>query len=349
MDPQTSPRAEPARLEVPHPGETLVVVVDDDRGSLEEVERFLRRRGYPVRTFEDAGLALAAIEREPPQLLVTGKTIGDMGGIELAEKALETDPSMSVILITSSADLASATSSLRLGVSDYLTKPLSLDELERAVSRAVLEAAQEAYRRAMHVWLREEVERKAEEVERLHLGALTALMRALEARSEYFVGHSQAVAMQAASLARALGLAQQEVEAVRTAGLLHDVGMIGVPDHIVQKREELEVDESGVLRDHCTSGASILEPLDHLAPVVRYVLEHHEHVDGSGYPHALRGAEISLGGSIVGLAEVWTALQEDRPHRPRRSRQDALDTVRALADVWFPAPVVGALLQEHGL
>ena len=266
-----------------------------------------------------------------------------MGGIKLAEKALELDPSLSVILMTSSADLASATASLRLGFSDYLTKPLDMKDLDRAVRRAVLKAAQEDYHRTMHVWLREEVSRRAEEVETLSIGVLASLMRALEARSEHFVGHSQAVALQASALARALGLEQADIEAVRAAGLLHDIGMIGVPDHIVQKPNELAPDESGLLREHPTVGALILEPLEHLGPSIRFVLKHHEHMDGSGYPAGKRGGEISIGGQVVGLSEVWSALLEERPHRPRRTRSEATEVLEEVAGAWFTKELVDAL------
>jgi putative two-component system response regulator len=140
----------------------------------------------------------------------------------------------------------------------------------------------------------------------------------------------------------ALGLPDVEVTAVRTAGLLHDVGMIAVPDVIVNKPGSLDADERKTIQDHCTRGAEILEPMEHLGPAITYVLEHPERISGSGYPHGKRGDEISLGGQIVGLAEAWMALIEHPSYRSAMSKTDAMGTLVG-ATGRFSADLIEAL------
>jgi putative nucleotidyltransferase with HDIG domain len=192
-------------------------------------------------------------------------------------------------------------------------------------------------------WMREELERRAEAVREVTVSALSALANALDMRSPYFQGHSKAVAMQAAAIAQALGCDDDEVEAVRTAGLLHDVGMMAVPDTLVSKPESLTPEEFQTIRSHCDRGVEILEPMKHLGRSIRYVHEHHERWDGSGYPQGKRGEEISLGGQIVGISEAWTAILESRAHRAGRSREEGLKILEDKRGMWFTAEVTDAL------
>lgn len=246
-------------------------------------------------------------------------------------------------MVTGTGSEATAQASLRLGVTDYLTKPYDPGTLVRSVHRAAMQYSLAAFARNRDQWLRREVDRQTERIREVTTGALATLLNALEARSAHFRGHSQAVSDTAAAIAGELRLAEDDLEDVRVAGLLHDLGMIGVPDSIVGKPGGLTADERRAIEAHCQKGAEILRPLAHLARVATYVIEHHERLDGSGYPSRKRGAEISLGGLIVGLAETWSGLTADRPHRDRASRNDALATLTAAKDVWYPANLLAAL------
>jgi putative nucleotidyltransferase with HDIG domain len=134
-----------------------------------------------------------------------------------------------------------------------------------------------------------------------------------------------------------------EVEAVRVAGLLHDVGMMAVPDALVHKPKALTPDEFAIIRSHCDRGVEILEPMKHLGRTIRYVHEHHERWDGSGYPAGKKGDEISLGGQIVGIAEAWIAILESRAYRQSFTREEGLKILEAKRGVWFSPEVTDAL------
>jgi HD-GYP domain-containing protein (c-di-GMP phosphodiesterase class II) len=146
-------------------------------------------------------------------------------------------------------------------------------------------------------------------------------------------------------LAEELGMSSKQVEACRTAGFLHDIGMIAVPDRVLEKESSLSEDERTSVENHCRIGKKILEPLVHLGPVSDWVLMHHERVDGSGYPQGLKGPEIPLGAQVVALADSFQALVETRPFRPAHSVNDAVEILLGTAGIWHAQEVLKAFLR----
>jgi putative nucleotidyltransferase with HDIG domain len=163
-------------------------------------------------------------------------------------------------------------------------------------------------------------------LERLNLGTLNALARTIDAKSPWTAGHSERVTAYGVALATRLGLETATIDDMRRGGLLHDIGKIAIPNHILDKPGQLTPDEMAIVKRHPEIGARIIEPLAEYATALPIVLQHHERWDGSGYPFGLRGEEISLGGRIFALADVFDALTSDRPYR----RGWSLDAVGAL-------------------
>ncbi len=145
------------------------------------------------------------------------------------------------------------------------------------------------------------------------------------------------------AIAKECHLLPAEITAIQAAGLLHDIGMIAIPDKLVDKPSPLTEEEASQLQDHCWIGADILRPFSHLGPVSDFVLLHHERVDGSGYPNGLKGEKIPLGAQIVGAADSYCAMTEARPFRPADESEVALDRLREGRDRWFVADVIEAL------
>jgi putative nucleotidyltransferase with HDIG domain len=335
------------RFHVPEIEEVDVLVVDDDSGSLSLIKAFVERIGHPVRAYTDPEIALQEIHRgPPPKILLTDIVMPKLSGIDLVSAARAIDPDVGVVLTAGVGDAEAAAATMRLGVSSYLTKPLDLEPLRAALQRAFLKRAADDHQRAMLNWMYEAMDRNAAEIRRVSLGTLTSLINALDARSPHFHGHSQAVGLQAAAIAHELGLDEDEVDVIRTAGLLHDIGMIGVPESVVDKQDELTADEMSLIRTHPAKGAEIIEPMHHLGPAIAYVLEHHERWDGSGYPEGKRGNEISLGGQIVGIAEAWTGIIESRAYRDGRSREEGMEILSEHRGRWFTDTVTEALVRS---
>lgn len=161
-------------------------------------------------------------------------------------------------------------------------------------------------------------------LEVLSTGIAEALINAMEAKSPYLRGHSHRVAATAAAIAAQMDLDDVMVEHVRLAGRLHDVGKIGIRESVLDKPASLTPEEFAHVREHVRIGLDILSPLVHLGPVLQFVADHHERLDGSGYPRGLRGDAISLGGRIIGAADQFDALSSPRAYR------DAMDPAASL-------------------
>jgi putative two-component system response regulator len=331
------------RFELPAAGAGEILLTDDDESAAALNRAILEAAGYNATYFATPSELLAALKVDVPQVIVTDFDMPEMSGLDLARRAQEIEPDVKVILLTGSGDESTAQAALRMGVSDYIKKPPEPVALARSVQRAFHQTAAEQHHRAMVHWMKVELDRRADALREITVSTLAALANALDLRSPHFHGHSRAVAMQSAAIAEAMGMNDDEIEAVRTAGMLHDVGMMAVPDALVEKESALTEDEFEVIRSHCDRGVEILRPMKHLGPTVRYIHEHHERLNGSGYPEGKKGDEISLGGQIVGIAEAWIAILESRAYRNGLSREEGLEMLMELQGQWFSQEVTDAL------
>jgi len=334
----------------PTPHETRVYVVDDDEETTVLLGHFLRECGYEVTEFRDPLRAREAIEERSPHILLTDRNMPGIGGFDLARLALEDDPDIGVIIVTGARDVGMAVEAFRLGVRDYLLKPLDRDVVERSVQRVMIHRTQELYHRDREARIRSDLEARTRDLEAknrllegVSVGAFSALVRMLEERTPQFTGHSGAVADLAERLALDLGLSEEEVWACRTAGFLHDIGMIAVPDQILEKPSPLGPEERERVKEHCRVGRELLAPFPHLGPVPDYVFLHHERVDGSGYPKGLTRHQIPLGAQIIALADSYRALVEARPFRPAHDPAEAVEILRGTAGIWHAPDLLNSL------
>ncbi|MCH7896593.1 MAG: HD domain-containing protein [candidate division NC10 bacterium] len=187
--------------------------------------------------------------------------------------------------------------------------------------------------------------RLIEELDQLNWGTLTALARAIDAKSPWTAGHSERVTELALHIGRALGLSPNELDILHRGGLLHDIGKIGIPASILDKSGKLTEEEFLLMREHPRKGARILEPIPAYTEVIPIVLQHHEWLDGTGYPDGLAGEAISLGGRIFAVADVFDALSSDRPYRAGLDRRRVIELITQGAGRQFDPKVVQAFLE----
>jgi len=173
---------------------------------------------------------------------------------------------------------------------------------------------------------------------------ITALAFAVEAKDPHTENHSQKVSRQAAQIARQAGLSDVEIEEIRLAGLVHDVGKIHVPAPVLYKPGRLTAQEYEIMKSHAAWGAKILEPLK-VTAIERIVRHHHERYDGTGYPEGLAGDKIPLGARIVAVAESFDNMVSDLPYRRGRSAEEALAELRRCRGTQFDPLVVDAFLR----
>jgi len=187
--------------------------------------------------------------------------------------------------------------------------------------------------------------RLIEELEKLNLGTLQALARTIDAKSPWTAGHSERVTDFALRIGWVMGLGQKEIDLLHRGGLLHDIGKIGISPDILDKAGSLSGEELQIMRQHVRIGARILEPIAAYAEAIPIVLQHHERYDGNGYPDGVAGEAISLGARIFALADVYDALNSDRPYRSALPREQVIELIKQGSGRQFDPKVVDVFLK----
>jgi putative nucleotidyltransferase with HDIG domain len=186
---------------------------------------------------------------------------------------------------------------------------------------------------------------KYAETRELFFGTVSALSQAIDAKDGFTRGHADRVSRIAGAIAHELGLPERQVEQIELAGLLHDIGKIGVEDRILMKPQRLDEDEQELMRRHPIYGASILKPSAALRPLVPIVLHHHENYDGSGYPDGLKGEEIPVGSRIMIVADAYEAMTSDRIYRKAIGHERAMEQLNRFKGLQFDPTIVRSLEQ----
>lgn len=186
-------------------------------------------------------------------------------------------------------------------------------------------------------------------IERSYLETLRALVNAIEAKDTYTAGHSQRTAEVAVAIGRAMKLSDEQLMEIEFGGLLHDIGKIGIPEHILRKPAQLDTEEMDIMRGHPDIGAIMTDGVPFLERISAMIRNHHERVDGSGYPDGLRGDAIPVGARIVAVADTYDALTSDRPYQPGRPSSDALVIIKRLSGTTLDSGAVSALEQVLGV
>ncbi len=184
-----------------------------------------------------------------------------------------------------------------------------------------------------------------EELNQLNLGTLTALARAIDAKSSWTAGHSERVTKLALEIGKILGLSPKELDVLHRGGLLHDAGKVGTPAEILDKVGKLTDEEVRLMHEHVHVGARILEPIAAYADVLPIVLQHHEWFDGNGYPYGISGEAIHLNARIFAVADYFDALISHRPYRSGMNREEIIESIKQGAGHQFDPKVVEAFLE----
>jgi response regulator RpfG family c-di-GMP phosphodiesterase len=315
-----------------------ILVVDDESSVRNALARYLSARGYAVGEAANGEEALQALKADSFSLMLLDVRMPGISGIDLVPEALDREPDLAILMLSAIGDATTAAACMQRGAYDYLTKPIELSDLSSAIERALRRRDTMMQNREISSWLKEEVQRRTQEAERerekqqqLTIATLEALINAQEAKNAYLSGHSARVAAFAASVAHHLSLSDDDVEDVRMAGRLHDLGKIGVKESVLNKKGPLTDEEYEHVKQHVLIGWQILSPLQHLGSIISYVRSHHEHWDGSGYPDGLAGEDIPLGARIICATEVYDALTTSRPYQEKLTPEEAVDRMSLLS------------------
>jgi len=331
-------------------GPVAVLVVDDEDPIRNALKKFLTQQQFEVYTAASGDEALAQLKRHRIALMLCDIRMPGTSGVDLVPHALETEPDLAILMLSAVNDATSAALCMQRGAMDYLTKPVELADLGRAVQRALRRREMQLENRQLSSWLKEEVTTRTAELhrermrlERISTATLEALVNALEAKDPYLRGHSARVADLSATIASQMELSDEEVEQVRVAGRLHDIGKIGTRESVMEKQGPLTPEEYDHVKQHVIIGSQILAPLHHLGSVINHVRSHHERWNGSGYPDGLKGEDIPVGARVIGAAEVFDALTTSRPYQDKLTPEQAVEHMAQLSGTVLDPKVYEAL------
>ena len=189
------------------------------------------------------------------------------------------------------------------------------------------------------------MKRKHSELQKAMDGIIHAVSLVVETRDPYTADHQRRVAELARAIAREMGLSQWQIMGIHIAGLLHDVGKVAVPAEILSKPGKINQYEFSIIKNHCQVGYEILQKIDFPWPVTKAILQHHERLNGSGYPEGLSGEDIILEARILGVADVVEAMSSHRPYRPALGLECALQEISQASGVLYDSEVVDACLR----
>lgn len=284
-----------------------ILIVDDESGARGALETLLRREGFDVRNASDGPSALAECAKFSPDLILLDILMPGMNGFEVCRmiKATPETRLTPVVLITGLSATEDRIEGINAGADDFLSKPIDINEL-LARTRSLLRLKQ-----------------YTDELENAEAVVFT-LAQSIEARDPYTRGHCERLADMSARLGARLEIPEEDIKALRWAGIVHDIGKVVVPDAILLKPGPLTPEEMDVMRKHSIVGERICEPLKSFRPVLPIIRHHHEKRNGSGYPDGKSGEEIPLTARILQLADVYDALTTNRPYRTAVSSEEAL-------------------------
>jgi putative two-component system response regulator len=314
-------------MPAPERRQGIILAADDNEANRELLSDLLTAEGYQVVCAADGRQALARVDSDPIDLALLDVVMPRPTGFEVCQ-AMKSNPEtrlIPVVLLTSLNSDSDRITGIMCGADDFLSKPVNKHELLARVHSLV---------RLKH--FTDDLE-SAETV-------LFSLALSIEAKDPCTEGHCERLSNYSVALADKLGVPDELKVALRRAGIVHDVGKVAVPDHILLKPGPLDPEEWKIMKQHPLIGERICSPLKSFRHVLPIIRQHHEKLDGSGYPDGLKGEEIALTTQIMQTVDIYDALTTDRPYRKALSPKEAFAIIYSEAKKgWWNGELVNLL------
>jgi len=314
-----------------------VLLVEDSREVRDVIANTLEIERYVVFQADNGQAALKVLQQIIPDLIISDINMPRMNGVEFYKAVRQNAvwTTIPFIFLTANNTPEDIQLGRSLGVEDYITKPIDPRDLVSIVNARLLRVAQV----------------QMAQIGQAYLETVNVLANAIEGRDPYTRGHVERVASYAERVAVALDWPPDQLRILDFGARLHDIGKIVVPDHILKKGGPLTEAEWDVMKQHPEAGAKILSEISHLRETIPYILNHHEHWDGTGYPYGLKGKTIPVEGRLLAVVDVYDALTTSRPYHPARPPAEVVKFLQLKSGVFFDPHMVEAfiaVLEKNG-
>lgn len=317
-----------------------ILLIDDEEQMLRLLEKTLERDGHVCSTARNGADARKQLAQRTFELALCDVHIRGESGTDLAAFIGANYGDTAVIIVTASDDPGTADAAIESGTYGYILKPFNTSELiinvRNILRRRKLEIANRMYRKDLE---RMVIERTAK-LEKALDGIIQVIVRMSEARDPYTAGHQKRVSALAVAIGKELGVSEKELEGILMAGMIHDIGKISIPAEILSKPSKLTDIEFALIKTHPKIGYVIMQDVDFPWSIAQIVVQHHERMNGSGYPDGLKGDAIIPAARIICVADVIEAMASHRPYRPSLGIDAALDEISGNRGTLYDSAVV---------
>ncbi len=309
--------------------EPRIVIIDDDTAPREMLKDFGELLGYQVEAFSEIDEANKFFSSNPEVDLVILdvflKGVNSLPFVDNLKSGIYKD--IPIIIISGSVNVEIIQSALSKGVFDFIPKPFTLQQIKEKIDSALNYCLNIKQSKKYFSHVESLLKERTEMLEQLAIQSVKALANAIEARDPYTRGHSERVALISTKIAKKLGFEEESLKKLELAGLLHDVGKVGIPDLILLKPGKLTDFEYMIMKNHPGMSALIVSEITPLNSIIPWIKYHHENFDGKGYPEGLKAKNIPLESRIISIADNYDALSSLRPYRKKMAKNDVIDYI----------------------
>ena len=306
-----------------------ILIVDDEEDNLALLYRTLRGK-YSITKANSAIEALEILKSEQFDCILSDHKMPLMDGVEFLKRVYDIQPKTMRLLVTAYSDVKILIDAINYAkIYRYIKKPYSPDELLMIVENAL-----ETYQ------LKLDNENLIQDLKELFSGTVKAIIEALDAKDSFTLGRSRRVAFYALKIVKKMALTPAESSKIELAGLLHDIGMIGVAEEILNKSQKLTDEEFEKIKMHVQYSVKILEDIKQLYEITEIIKYHHEYYNGCGYPYGLKGEEIPLGSRIIAIADAYDSMVSKRAYRNNVTSEQAIEILQQGAGKQFDPNLV---------
>ena len=300
-----------------------LLILEDNPDDAELAVKELEREGFDVEWIRvDTERGFREVLTKKPDLILVDYAVPSFGGLDALKIHRQLKLDVPLIVFSGTIGEEVAVECVKSGATDYVLKD-NISRLSFVVKRALDEI--KIYRK--NKYIEEELRKRTVELQEILKGTISALITVVEYRDLYTSGHQQRVSELARTIAKEMGFSRDRMMGICMAGALHDIGKIAIPVEILSKPDLLSETEFDLIKNHSKVGYDILTSIKFPWPLARIILQHHERVDGSGYPNGLLGKEILIEAKILGVADVVEAMTFHRPYRPALGIDKALEEI----------------------